>query len=191
MKNKKLLIIIAVLVAVIAIAIPLYNSLSSEYTASNMMIEETQEQGEVKDDNTQKTLAPDFTVYDINGNAVNLSDFRGKPTIVNFWASWCGPCKSEMPSFEKVYKEYGSDINFLMINLTDNSRETVKTASAYINNNGFSFPVFYDTDLDGAYTYGIYSVPTTFFIDKDGYVIAYASGSIDEASLKNGITLIK
>ena len=191
MKNKKLLIIIAVLVAVIAIAIPLYNSLSSEYTASNMMIEETQEQAEIKDDNTQKTLAPDFTVYDINGNAVNLSDFRGKPTIVNFWASWCGPCKSEMPSFEKVYKEYGSDINFLMINLTDNSRETVKTASAYINNNGFSFPVFYDTDLDGAYTYDIYSVPTTFFIDKDGYVIAYASGVIDEASLKNGITLIK
>ena len=191
MKNKKLLIIIAVLVAVIAIAIPLYNSLSSEYTASNMMIEETQEQAEIKDDNTQKTLAPDFTVYDINGNAVNLSDFRGKPTIVNFWASWCGPCKSEMPSFEKVYKEYGSDINFLMINLTDNSRETVKTASAYINNNGFSFPVFYDTDLDGAYTYDIYSVPTTFFIDKDGYVIAYASGAIDEASLKNGITLIK
>ena len=71
------------------------------------------------------TLAPDFTVYDLEGNEVHLTDFFGKPIIVNFWASWCGPCKMEMPDFDVAYNTYKDDIVFLMVNMTDGSRETV------------------------------------------------------------------
>ncbi|MBQ4347432.1 MAG: TlpA family protein disulfide reductase, partial [Firmicutes bacterium] len=88
-------------------------------------------------------MAPDFTVYDSEGNAVMLSDFIGKPIVLNFWASWCGPCKMEMPEFNEAYAELGEDIQFLMVNVTT-GRETQESASAFIEENGYSFPVFYD-----------------------------------------------
>ena len=74
--------------------------------------------------NDQTTsLAPDFTVYDKDGKPVKLSDFRGKPVVLNFWASWCGPCQSEMPTFNEKYGELGDEIHFLMVNLTDSAAE--------------------------------------------------------------------
>ncbi|MBP3544577.1 MAG: TlpA family protein disulfide reductase, partial [Lachnospiraceae bacterium] len=72
----------------------------------------------------EKVPAPDFTVIDAEGNEVKLSDMRGKPVVVNFWASWCGPCKMEMPEFEEVYKELGDEVHFMMVNLTDGWQET-------------------------------------------------------------------
>jgi len=135
-------------------------------------------------------LAPDFTVYDADGNEVHLSDFIGKPVVLNFWASWCGPCKSEMPDFDEKYKELGEDIHFLMVNLTDGSRETVKAASAFIDGKGYTFPVLFDKDSDAATTYGIYSIPTTIFIDAKGYAIAQATGAIDADTLQRGIDMI-
>ncbi len=138
----------------------------------------------------EKMLAPDFTVYDINGNVVHLSDHIGKPIVVNFWASWCGPCKSEMPEFEEKYKELKDEVQFLMVNMTDGSRETVDVASEFINAQGYTFPVLYDTDINAAYLYSVYSLPTTFFIDKDGYIVAYAAGAIDGATLQKGIDMV-
>lgn len=137
-----------------------------------------------------KTPAVDFTMYDINGNAVKLSDYYGKPIIMNFWASWCGPCKSEMPDFDKAYQTYGKDIHFLMVNLTDGYQETVESASEFISQSGYQFPVYFDSDTEGAYTYGIYSIPTTFFIDKDGNMAAYAQGAINMETLQSGIDMI-
>ena len=138
----------------------------------------------------EKMLAPDFTVYDIEGNVVHLSDYVGKPIVLNFWASWCGPCKSEMPEFEEKYKELGEEVQFLMVNMTDGSRETVDVASEFINAQGYTFPVLYDTDINAAYLYSVYSLPTTYFIDKDGYIVAYAAGAIDGATLQKGIDMI-
>ena len=129
----------------------------------------------------------DFTFYDIDGNAYNLSDFQGKPVILNFWASWCGPCKSEMPDLEGAYKAYGEQIHFLIINLTDGERETVDTASAYIAGQGYTFPVYYDTQWDGATTYSISAIPMTYFIDAEGNFVYQVKGMMSSEVLQDGI----
>ena len=134
--------------------------------------------------------APDFTVYDLEGDPHRLSDYFGKPIVLNFWASWCGPCKSEMPDFEKVYQELGEQVQFFVVNLTDGSMETVDTAYGYIQEQGYTFPVFYDTDYDAASTYGISSIPTSFFIDSEGDLVAYYTGAMNEDLLRQGIGMI-
>ena len=141
-------------------------------------------------DDSEIPAAPDFTVYDIDGDAVSLSDFIGKPVIINFWASWCGPCKMEMPEFEEKFNELGGDIQFLMVNLTDGNRETRETAISYIEESGYTFPVYFDTDQDAAYTYGVYSIPSTYFIGADGSAVAMAQGAIDGSILDQGISMI-
>ena len=137
-----------------------------------------------------KTFAPDFTVYDAEGKAYKLSDFRGKPVVLNFWASWCPPCKAEMPDFQKEFEAQGSNVQFLIVNLTDGKQETVDSASAYVAQQGYTFPVFYDTASSAAMAYGIRSIPTTFFIDAQGYLVAQATGAIGRETLQKGIDMI-
>lgn len=137
-----------------------------------------------------KNLAPNFTVYDLEGKPVNLTDFFGKPIIVNFWASWCGPCKMEMPDFNEAYANYKDEIIFLMVNMTDGSRETVEVASSFIADNGYDFPVYYDTKYNASMTYSVTSLPTTYFINADGEAIAHARGAIDAEILQKGIDMI-
>lgn len=136
------------------------------------------------------TPVPDFTVYDLEGNEVHLSDFVGKPIVLNFWASWCSPCKSEMPDFNQAYLDYGDEVNFLMVNMTDGNRETVDSASAFIEEQGYVFPVFYDTKLSAALTYGAYALPTTYFIDAEGYAVAWAQSALSAENLQKGLDMI-
>ena len=126
----------------------------------------------------------DFTVYDAEGNPVNLSDFYGKPILINFWATWCPPCKSELPDFDAVYADYGDDVVFMMVNMTDGARDTVESASAFVRDNGYTFPVYYDRDLDAAYTYGASSIPMTVLIGADETIVGAQVGILTEAQLR-------
>jgi len=126
----------------------------------------------------------DFTVYDADGNKVSLSDFYGKPILVNFWATWCPPCKAELPDFDRVYADYGEDVVFMMVNMTDGSRDTVESAQAFVSDNGYSFPVYFDRDLDAAYTYGASSIPMTVLIDADANIVGAQIGILTEDQLR-------
>ena len=134
--------------------------------------------------------APDFTFYHLDGSAANLSDYFGKPMVLNFWSSNCGPCRSEMPDFQRAYEELGDAVNFVMVNVTDGYWDTVDSASSYVAEEGFTFPVFYDTDNHAAYTYGITGLPITFFLSAEGNLIAGRSGAMNYDILMSGIDLI-
>lgn len=198
-KRKNIIILVLVFVLLIGGASVLYTQLSKDDAPDGLLIQGDQEKNVhenqndksgTDDTNRQLMKAPDFTVYDGSGNKVNLSDYVGKPIVLNFWASWCGPCQSEMPDFHEKYLELGDEIHFLMVNMTG-GRETLGSAKAFISEKGYTFPVLYDTDSDAATTYNVYSLPTTYFIDAEGYLVAQATGAISADSLQKGIDMIK
>lgn len=205
-KNKTFILLAVLLVILIGGAGFFYNKLSSAYktdtlTETSQAAENETESEETEDSQTSSEetdsgenaaeTAPDFTMTNASGEEVKLSDFFDKPVVLNFWASWCGPCKSEMPHFEDAYQKYGEDINFVIVNLTDGARETVETASDFIEEQGYTFPLYFDTNTEGAMTYGTYSIPVTYFIGADGVPVAQANGALDAATLQKGLDMIQ
>lgn len=150
-----------------------------------------EEEKEEKDSKERKTVPSiDFTLKDQYGNTHTLSDYKGKTVFLNFWATWCGPCRNEMPEIQKLYEEYqakkDSDVVILGIAAPDlvgeASEEEIK---AFLEENGYTYPVVMDTTGEIFTSYGISAFPTTFMIDKDSNVYGYVSGQLSEDVMRN------
>ena len=198
-KQTKVAIIAGSILVVVGAAAVLYEKLLLSFAPQTMVV--TEEAGSVspaqgsssQDGQTEDSTiqAPNVTILDAAGKEVQLHSLVGKPIILNFWASWCPPCKQEMPDFEAAYKEYGSEIQFMMVNMTDGGRETISSAKEYIASQGYSFPVYFDTKQEAAIEYGVSAIPTTYFINAQGNIIAYAAGAITAQHLEQGISMMQ
>lgn len=130
----------------------------------------------------------DFTLEDIDGNEISISDYKGKVLMLNFWASWCPPCKAEMPHMEKVYNELkGEDFDMLTVNLTTAEKNGRDGANKFINDMGYTFPVVYDVDGKVADKFRITGIPTTYIINKEGIISSFIKAPLDEKGIKREI----
>jgi thiol-disulfide isomerase/thioredoxin len=121
--------------------------------------------------------ALDFTLEDMNGNKVSLSDFKGKTIFLNFWASWCGPCKYEMPFIEQLYQEtQDSDLVIITVNL----QESKSTVSSFMTDNKYTFPVWLDIKGDVANQYGVSGIPLSLLINKDFKIVSAHEGYMND-----------
>lgn len=136
----------------------------------------------------QKNMAKDFIVFDAAGETVRLSEKRGKPVIVNFFASWCGPCQREMPLFETIWQEYGERIEFMMVDLCGAGFDDKEDAKALVEQAGYTFPVYFDDGSHAAATYAVRSIPTSLFVAEDGELLGTWVGMIDEQSLRDYVS---
>lgn len=130
--------------------------------------------------------APNFTLQTVDGQEVELYRNDGKPTIINFWATWCPPCKKEMPYFQKAYNQYKDQLNFIMINETSQEKEETKIQD-FLEQHRYSFPVALDPLKDkktvGFDLYGLYGIPATFVVGKDGIILHRMIGGIEEEEI--------
>lgn len=191
--NKKLgwLLGLLALVLLIGGASVLYNRMSAAAAPPPPVAATPTETETTEEEAVEPVAAPDFTALDSEGNSVQLSDHLGTPVILNFWASWCSPCKSEMPDFDAAYQQYGDEIQFMMVNMTDGGQETLESAKDFIAESGYSFPVFFDTEYSAAMAYGVSSIPATYFVNAEGNLVAYGIGPLDLEALETGIGMLQ
>ena len=181
-KYLKIILYILSFIVFIALAVWGYKYLTTKYSPTEIE--------QLEDSNDMKTI--DFEVLNSNKEKVKLSEFYGKPIVVNFWATWCGPCRNELPEFDEAYKKYNRQVEFLMVNLTDGYSETVESVEKFIKDNKYEFPVYFDTEYSASNAYSIYSIPRTLFIDEDGNILSSYVGMMDEELLEKYINrLIK
>ena len=133
---------------------------------------------------SKKVKAIDFKLKDLNGNLVSLSDLKGKNVYLNFWATWCGPCRLEMPEIQKLYEETkNTDLVILAVDIG----EDIATVKPFITNNKYSFNVLLDSDKSIATKYEISAIPTSIFINKEGNIISRQSGALNLENMKSYI----
>lgn len=128
--------------------------------------------------------APDFQLLDLNGKAMSLSNNYGKPTLINFWATWCGPCQNELPYFQQAYQSHHNQINFMMINATM-TEPNPKAVQQYVKKKGYSFPVYLDTDETSISfdRYHIPGIPVTIAVDRQGRVVRKMIGEVSKQQI--------
>ena len=150
--------------------------------------QENQDNNEGNSETSKKIKSIDFKLKDQYKNVHTLSEYEGKTVFLNFWATWCPPCKAEMPHIEDIYKEYGlnkEDVVILGVaspNLgKEGSEEHIKE---FLKEQGYTFPVVMDYNGEFVYKYGISAFPSTFIIDKEGYVTQYVPGGMDKDTMK-------
>lgn len=165
-------------------------ALSSTETQEEATEAESESEEEEEAAEEVKTIpAIDFTLKDQYGNTHTLSDYKGKTVFLNFWATWCSPCRAEMPDIQKLYEEFQQEEEDIVIlgvaapNLgREKSEEGIK---GFLEENGYTYPVVMDTEAEAFQAYGINSFPTTFMIDKDGNVFGYIPGQLSEETMRD------
>ncbi|MFE7060913.1 TlpA disulfide reductase family protein [Sutcliffiella sp. NPDC057660] len=134
-------------------------------------------EGEIKPASAKGEKAVDFKLESMGGNKVSLSDSLGKPVIINFWTTWCPPCKKEMPEIQRFYEDYKDEVDVLAVNITSNEVNK-SVVEKHVTTGGFSFPILFDTEGLFRY-YEVLDMPATFFIDEEGVIVGKHTGELD------------
>jgi Thiol-disulfide isomerase and thioredoxins len=169
------------------------NTVSSNTTHStDLIIEETIPQTQTNTDEENSSndyLIPDFSLSTSDNLQVSLSDYRGSVVVLNFWASWCPPCKNELKDFEQLHYKYAdsNDVNLFLLNQIDGQRETAEKGDKYLSDNGFPFFNLHDNGEVGWGIFGLQSIPATVVIDSDGMLFDYVLGQTDFETVNNMI----
>ncbi|GGD83751.1 TlpA family protein disulfide reductase [Paenibacillus nasutitermitis] len=183
--RKNVVAIIAVLVLVIWG--------TYDYTTKNSKQAETMNQQQNKADAEvgikKGNKAPDFELLHLSGSPVKLSDFLGKKLILNFWATWCPPCRAEMPHMEKFYKDNEKDVVVLAVNLT-NTEKKRSDVTAFVEDFALTFPIVMDAEGNKASMYQIFAYPTSYMIDSEGIIQEIFQGAINYDMMKKTMSKI-
>lgn len=186
-KIKKIGGIIIVISGVLIISSGIKGEIEANWIENQSKNQSSQNNSNSKDE--EKIEALNFALYDQYGKEHKLSDYRGKTIFLNFWATWCPPCKAEMPHIEDIYKEYGEnnkDVIILGISSPNVGKEgSQKHIEDFLKENNYTFPVLFDNGGMLSYQYGFSSLPSTLIIDEDGYITKYVPGAMDKSTMKS------
>jgi len=131
--------------------------------------------------------APDFTLDLLDGGQLTLSELRGHPVVLNLWASWCLPCRSEMPAIERVHQRY-KDEGLIVVGLNLTSQDSESDARAFVQELGLTFPIVLDRDGSVSVRYQLLGLPTTYFIDQSGIIRSVVvGGPMSEATIQSNV----
>ncbi|WP_226682905.1 redoxin domain-containing protein [Sutcliffiella horikoshii] len=185
--NKNLLSIAIILLAVAIIFVNVWEKPASEGISNADSVDITKDEsipgvdlGEVQEGNE----APDFTLTTLDGSELKLSDYRGKKVILNFWATWCPPCKAEMPHMQSFYEENHEEVEVIAVNLT-NMDKGEKAINTFVEDYGLTFAIPLDEAGDIGMQYQAFTIPTSYAIDKNGIIQKKIIGPMDEATMKS------
>ena len=161
------------------------NYLNKSFTEQETITEDQTAENDVDQTEEEVVPAPDFTLVDLEGNTHTLSEYQGKTVFINFWATWCSPCKQELPHIQTIYEEYEKEGENGLIVLTIvapeyGSEQTAEQIKEFVESNHYTFPVLLDTTTQVFQSYGITAFPTTFMIDREGEVYGYVTGQLTE-----------
>ena len=192
MKKKLIVFIAAIVVGISIYTVNNYNT-SNAKAANESTIKNDSAQSNSNKTTTEPTLikpdfvktkAIDFKLKDLEGKELSLSDLKGKKVFLNFWATWCPPCKAEMPEIEKLYQETkNSDLVIVAVEIG----EPLSTVKPFIDSNKYNFKVLLDSDQSVAAKYNISSIPTSYFIDVDGNIVSKSVGGMNIDQMKASI----